>query len=527
MSAFRPRSIGTRVALVLALVFLPVAAIMVGVATLSYRESLHRQDTAMLRYLQRLDELRDANLARSALLSQSLAAGPTDDPAACQERLARLNAGTIWETASVYDGETDTGCGFRAVEEGLGADGGDDANASATRVVHTLGDGRRVEAALKPLDLERPVGLESAEIGAFVEEWRPVAASPIWQLDAWPLAPGDGPAIFDGETRESVPYRFALGPRDLYGVASVFAIPSADYFGHPRARLITTVGLLLTILFLGILSAWGAMEFVVLRRLRAVEATAGRLASGDLGARIPFDADTPDELKRLGGSLNDMAERIQARTREAERAVTEQRRLLRELHHRVKNNFQVISSLLSLQRRSLPEDVGQVLRYPEDHVAAMATAYRISYATGEISDVPLDELIEQVTAHILRSTGMPASLLEGDIAIAGVSVDLDSAVALGLLMTELLVPVFGEAERVYAPVRVDMLAGVAGLNVFIAGPAPLPEQPDKGKGGLPKRFVRAFLNQIDAEMETHEETPFYRARVRVPVERLSFSKPTG
>ncbi len=507
----------------LALVFLPVAAIMVGVAGLSYRESLHRQDTAMLRYLERLDELRDANLARSALLSQSLAAGLADGPAACQSRLEQLNAGNIWQTASVYDGETDTGCSFRSVEQRQGVDGGHATDELATRVIHTLGGGRRVEATLRPLDLERPVGLESAEIGAFIEEWRPVAASPIWQLDAWPLGPGDGPAIFDGETRERVPYRFALGPRDIYGVASVFAIPSADYFGHPRARLITTVGLLLTILLLGILSAWAAMEFVVLRRLRSVEETAGRLASGDLGARIPFDADTPDELRRLGGSLNDMAERIEARTREAERAVTEQRRLLRELHHRVKNNFQVISSLLSLQRRSLPEEVGRVLRYPEDHVAAMATAYRISYATGEISDVPLDELIEQVTAHLLRSTGMPASLLEGDVAIAGVSVDLDSAVALGLLMTELLVPVFGEAERVYAPVRVDMLAGVAGLNVFIAGPAPLLEEADS-KGGLPKRFVRAFLNQIDADMETHEETPFYRARVRVPVERLSFSK---
>ncbi|MEM7565637.1 MAG: histidine kinase dimerization/phosphoacceptor domain -containing protein, partial [Pseudomonadota bacterium] len=443
----------------------------------------------------------------------SLAAASARGAEACQAEMDRLSARVIWRSATLYDAAGATDCTFRAPNPA--------ADDQTTRVVHTLGEGRRVEALLTPLDLRRPVGLERGEISNFIDDWRPVAASPAWRLGAWPLGTDGGPAIFDGETDTRDAYRYALGPRDAYGVASVFAVPAADYFAFPRERLVSTMGLLLTILVLGILSAWGAMEFIVLRRLRAVEATAAKLAAGDLSARIPLDEDTPIELGRLGHSLNDMAERIEVRTREAERATAEQRRLLRELHHRVKNNFQVIGSLLSLQRRALPKEIGDVLRYPEDHVAAMATAYRISYASGEIAEVPLDELTSQIMAHLLRSTEMSASQLEGDVVVADVTVDLDSAVALGLLLTELLVPVFGEAARVRAPVRVDMLAGVAGLNVFIAGPAPSVE--DVGKGGLPKRFMQAFCNQIDADMETHEEGPFYRARVRVPVERLTFT----
>ena len=514
----RPRSVGMQVALVLTLVFLPVAAIMVGVAALNYREALYRNETEMLRYLGRVSELREARLARSALLATTLgrleqdaAASPVD----CQSVLEGLHADDIWSSAQLV---TTRGaqsqispCGFEAES------GGDPEN--TTRVVHSLGEFRRVEAQLAPLELERPVGLEAGAVGDFTQDWRPVAASPVWGLDDWPFEADGGPTVFSSALSDGETYTYALGSIDRYGVASVFAIPTQDFYAPAQARLVTTLGLLLTILVLGIISAWASIEWVVLRRLRGVQGVARSLAAGDLAARVQSDRGTPIELHELGSSINDMAGRIERRTREVEGAVGEQRRLLRELHHRVKNNFQVIASLLSLQRRSLPEPYADVLRYPEDHVAAMATAYRISYASGDIGDVGLPEMASQFVSHVLRSADLPASRLGGDVVVDNVSIDLDSAVALGMLLTELLVPVCREAAKTGATARLDMLAGVAGLNIFIAGPAPTS---DAKQGSLPHRFTTAFLNQVDGEMEVHEEEPFYRARVRIPVERLHF-----
>ena len=511
--------------MVLALVFLPVAAIMVGVAGLTYRESLYRNETEMLRYIARVSELRETQIARSALLAATLGrlarepSGGANGGASgesCQARLERFGAGDVWRSARLIQVDPTvasgtTTCGFE--------NRADTSTAPAMQVVHALDDGGRVEAVLAPPDLLRPVGLERGEFASFTQAWQPVGAEPPWHLQPWPLDVASGPAVFSGAPAGSGRYTYALGARDRYGVASVFAIPSRDLRKTARERLVTTLGLLLTILVLGIVSAWASIEWVVLRRLRAVQTVAGRLAAGDLAARIEADKGTPTELRELGQSIDDMARRIERRTREVEGAVAEQRRLLRELHHRVKNNFQVIASLLSLQRRALPEELGRVLRYPEDHVAAMATAYRISYASGEISDVALPEFLRQIVSHVLRSTGLPASRLEGDVVVEGTRVDLDSAVALGLLLTELLVPVCREAARVEATVRLDALAGVSGLNVLVSGPAP--ELSDH-QGGLPKRFATAFLNQIDGEMEVHEESPFYRARVRVPIDRIAF-----
>ncbi|MEM7567367.1 MAG: hypothetical protein AAF321_09065, partial [Pseudomonadota bacterium] len=87
---------------------------MVGVSALNYRESLFRQDTAMLRHLERLDELRGANLARSALMAQSLAAASARGAEACQAEMDRLSARVIWRSATLYDAAGATDCTFRA-----------------------------------------------------------------------------------------------------------------------------------------------------------------------------------------------------------------------------------------------------------------------------------------------------------------------------------------------------------------------------------------------------------------------------
>lgn len=522
-----PRSVGMQVALVLALVFLPVGGIMIGVSALTYRESIHRNETEMLRFIARLSKLRDAQIARSALLAADVGRTVRDEAgdeparrAACLARLERIGASEVWQTARLIDDAAggDIVCAFASQTARRGqVDPG-------PRLVHTLSDRRRIEAVLAPLDLERPVGLERGLVGDFVDDWRPVAAAPTWGLAPWPIGTDGGPRIFSGRPADADDHTYALGARDRHGVASVLAIPSQDLYAPARERLFTTVGLLMTILLLGIVAAWATIEWVVLRRLRTVQDVAGRLASGDLTARVEAARTAPVELAALGHSVNDMAARIERRTREVEGAVRAQRRLLRELHHRVKNNFQVIASLLSLQRRALPPDQGDVLRYPEDHVAAMATAYRISYASGDIGDVALPELTDQVIAHILRSTRLPPGQLKGDIVVEGASVDLDSAVALGLLITQLMVPVCRAAAALDTEVQLDMLAGVSGLNVLVSGPAP--DDETTARGGLPERFTNAFLSQIDAEMEVHDERPFYRARVRVPVERLTFARET-
>jgi two-component sensor histidine kinase len=72
--------------------------------------------------------------------------------------------------------------------------------------------------------------------------------------------------------------------------------------------------------------------------------------------------------------------------------------LVRELHHRVKNNLQIIVSLMNVQKRMLPQERRGEIRFLEEHVQSMAAAYRVVYASGELTKVSIDELIREPRA---------------------------------------------------------------------------------------------------------------------------------
>src|ERR1700678_1085014 len=74
--------------------------------------------------------------------------------------------------------------------------------------------------------------------------------------------------------------------------------------------------------------------------------------------------------------------------------------LVRELNHRVKNNFQIIVSLMNLRKRMMPPERREDIRFIEEHVQSMSVAYRHVYATGSIVDVSLSDLIIDVLSGL-------------------------------------------------------------------------------------------------------------------------------
>jgi len=104
----------------------------------------------------------------------------------------------------------------------------------------------------------------------------------------------------------------------------------------------------------------------------------------------------PRELADLGESLNLMANDAARRVALLRESGAEKSALLLELHHRVKNNFQVITSLLSLLRQEMPAPRRAEIRFVEDFVRAMAVAYRVAYDSGDVTGVVLQDLLRSV-----------------------------------------------------------------------------------------------------------------------------------
>ncbi len=134
----------------------------------------------------------------------------------------------------------------------------------------------------------------------------------------------------------------------------------------------------------------------------------------------------------------DLSERRQAE--EALRnSLLEKESLLKEVHHRVKNNLQVISSLLKLQARKIHNpEVHEVLRDTQNRVRSMALLHETLYRSGDLAKVRFPQYVKNVCSHVARSYGAGAENVRLRHEIVDVTLDLDLAIPAGLIINELV-----------------------------------------------------------------------------------------
>jgi two-component sensor histidine kinase len=291
------------------------------------------------------------------------------------------------------------------------------------------------------------------------------------------------------------------------------ARPESIMGAQDQRQLMVTIGIPLAMIAFGIIAVLLGLNRFILRWVRRLRATTADYTAGRYDQRVEGLETAPREIADLARGFNVMADAVMERSTALEHALGEKDRILRELHHRVKNNFQMIASLLALQRRELPSDVRPLLRVPEDRVLAMAAAHKASYATGEIGHVPVLDLLSDVALQIRQSFGAraPRIAVEAEAGAAHAALDLDRAVPLALLVSELVSAALdrsaGEAITIGITLEEDPDEA---LKVDIAAVAVSEALP---RTALPGRLVTAYVAQLHARLETEEAD---RLRVVMP-----------
>jgi|GEM_PF-1739199 len=118
-------------------------------------------------------------------------------------------------------------------------------------------------------------------------------------------------------------------------------------------------------------------------------------------------------------------------------SLAEKEMLMREIHHRVKNNFQMVSSILMIQANSSEvESVKSALLDSRNRIQSMATTHKRLYQEDDIRAVELKSFINDLVEEVEITN--PHDNVEIDVAVIPLNVDIDVAVALGLILTEAL-----------------------------------------------------------------------------------------
>jgi hypothetical protein len=168
---------------------------------------------------------------------------------------------------------------------------------------------------------------------------------------------------------------------------------------------------------------------------------------------------------------------------------------LRELHHRVKNNFQIIASLMSLQKRDLPPDRRDDLRFIEEHVQAMAVAYRVVYATHELIEVSIRELVREVLESLQQIAGPSRHAVALDLIGPDQTIGLNQAIALSLFLAVVVPPYIDRAaaEGAACELKLSLESARVDLVLRSGGAAPIRFDP------LRNRLFHAYERQLNAE----------------------------
>ncbi len=202
-------------------------------------------------------------------------------------------------------------------------------------------------------------------------------------------------------------------------------------------------------------------------------------------------------------------ERAEREVRESrdrfERLAAQQAVLLREMNHRVANSLQLISSLIELQARKVPDETARaLLRQAVERVEAVTLVHRRLYTSGDVEFVEMDSYLAGLVEELSRATHGPDGASRIVLKAAPIRLETDRAVAVGLVVNELVTNALKYAYPNGAgPVRVGLheadVQGMLCLTVEDDGVGFAEEAPARGSG-LGSLIVSSMAHSLRAKV---------------------------
>lgn len=300
---------------------------------------------------------------------------------------------------------------------------------------------------------------------------------------------------------------YSVGEADPY-IYLVYASPLAAGRRLVRSVLVRNTVLMLIAAAASLLLAFMLSGIAFGARLKRIVVAADRIRAGDLSARVPGDDRSPD-LGRISRSLNLMAETVESRHLDlednAERMgvlAAQKEMLLRELNHRVKNNLQLILSLVSITPETSPAE--RPLRESlENRISAIALLHEMLHESDSPGSVDLLEYLRRISSLVLGDA-IQSGEVDCDVEGPPLEVSLDIAVPFGLIVNEILTnslkygkPADGSLAHISITLgREEPARLVVSIHDNGPGVGDASLRPDGSAGGIGLSLVDILMQQL-------------------------------
>lgn len=291
----------------------------------------------------------------------------------------------------------------------------------------------------------------------------------------------------------------ALAGRDVYVLLSA---PAPGLLSWARLNPIGALLLPLAAWFTAFAAVMLVSERIVVRWLIYLERIAAIYARGRYSVRPVQARHAPAEIRNLADTLDELGENISVRDATILASLDEKDALMREIHHRVKNNLQIISSMLSMQQRSLTDAPAKAaLGDTRQRITALALIYRTLYQSENIRYADARDFLTDLVGQLVAGDMGRGPVVESSVEADSLIVDPDKLAPLALWLVE---AVSNAQKHAFAgrggklQVRFRVSGDRSVLEVQDDGPGP---DEELARGGVGRTLMGAFAKQLRGEAE--------------------------
>ncbi|RBI84530.1 hypothetical protein DRV85_11250 [Rhodosalinus halophilus] len=332
---------------------------------------------------------------------------------------------------------------------------------------------------------------------------------------------GGGSQSFAAMNRAGEARQFAIvpiAPGQAYALASW---PARGPLPGQTLLFLSSLSFPVAMWLVSLAVAMLSMQRLVLRPIGALRRAMRSFADRRQIPISPTLHDSASELRDIEGTFHRMAETITRDEADLENKVYEREVLLREVHHRVKNNLQLMSSIMNMQaRRATSPEVRAAIRDLQDRLASLATVHGKLYQSPDMARVRADTLIDDVARQLAALGSSARTPLRLDFDLEPVTMEPDQAAPLALLTAEAVTNALKYVEpdeegACWLRIRLtrDEAAEDGAIELTIENSI-APGAQTEGASGLGSLLIRAFASQLEASLRQTVSDGRYAVIVR-------------
>jgi PAS domain S-box-containing protein len=192
-----------------------------------------------------------------------------------------------------------------------------------------------------------------------------------------------------------------------------------------------------------------------------------------------------------------------------EKALEDKEILMKEIHHRVKNNLMMISSLLNIQSHYIKDqEVKDIFAESQNRANSMALLHQELYESGDMNDIELSEYLRSLSTEIMHSYNSKNKSVDLTLDLEQGTIDVDRAIPIGLIATETIINSFKHAfPEGNGKILIKFYKENDSFVLIISdNGVGFPENLDfRSQGNMGMMLINGLINQIDGSIDMNRE----------------------